>query len=167
MSLNILIAKKNPNVKKSDNQTSDRISPDGGYPSPGKEPETLFARKDLVKYSLIKRGHQGFSVESYDKTEPWHEFSGEQVMNAHTAFAVDTDLQTQKFLTLLELSKAIASHRDLSGLFHDLTCRLRNLFAFRDLAVMLHDDQKNVMRSYIMDGCAEAWLPNDPNEVPI
>ena len=49
-------------------------------------------------------------------------------MNAHTAFGVATELQTQKFLTLLELSKAIASHRDLSGLFHDLTCRLRNLF---------------------------------------
>ena len=58
MSLNILIAKKNSDVEKSDNQTSDRISPDGGYPSLGNEPETLFARNDLVKYSLIKRGHQ-------------------------------------------------------------------------------------------------------------
>jgi len=167
MSLNILVAKKNSDVEKSDNQTADRISPDGGYPSLGKEPETRFARKDVVKYSLIKRGHHGFCVESCDKTGPLPEFSGEQVMNAHTAFAVDTDLQTQKFLTLLELSKAIASHRDLSGLLHDLTCRLRNLFSFRDLAVMLHDDQKNVMRSYIMEGCEEAWLPQDPNEVPI
>ena len=49
------------------------------------------------------------------------------------------DVQTQKYLTLLELSKAIASHRDLSELFHDIACRLRNLFPFRDLAVMLHD----------------------------
>ena len=130
MSLNMLIAKKNSDVEKSDNQTSDRISPDGGYPSLGDEPETLFARKDLVKYSLIKRGHQDFCAESCDKTEPLHEFPGEQVMNAHTAFGVATELQTQKFLTLLELSKAIASHRDLSELFHDLTCRLRNLFAF-------------------------------------
>jgi len=46
------------------------------------------------------------------------------------------DVQTQKYLTLLELSKAIASHRDLSELFHDIACRLRNLFSFRDLAVM-------------------------------
>jgi len=52
MSLNRLIAKKNSDVEKSDNQTSDRISPDGGYPSLGKEPETRFARKDVVKYSL-------------------------------------------------------------------------------------------------------------------
>jgi len=167
MSLNRLIAKKNSDVEKSDNHTSDRISPDDGYRSLGREPETLFARKDLVKYSLIKRGHQGFSVESSDKTEPFHEFSGEQVMNAHTAFGVATDLQTQKFLTLLELSKAIAAHRDLSGLFHDLTCRLRNLFSFRDLAVMLHDDHKNLMRSYIMEGCDGEWLPEDPTEVPI
>ena len=73
MSLNRLIAKKNSDVEKSDNHTSDRISPDDGYRSLGREPETLFARKDLVKYSLIKRGHQGFSVESGDKTEPFHD----------------------------------------------------------------------------------------------
>ena len=76
MSLNILIAKKNSDVEKSDNQTSDRISPDGGYPSLGKEPETRFARNDVVKYSLIKRGHNGFCVESCDKTGPLPEFSG-------------------------------------------------------------------------------------------
>ena len=37
-----------------------------------------------------------------------------------------TGEQTQKYLTLLELSKAIASHRGLSELFHDLFCRLQN-----------------------------------------
>ena len=55
MSLNILVAKKNSDVENGDNQTADRISPDGGYPSLGKEPETRFARKDVVKYSLIMR----------------------------------------------------------------------------------------------------------------
>ena len=78
MSLNILIAKKKSDAEVSDNQTSDRISPDGGYPSLGKEPDTRFARNDVVKYSLIKRGHHGFCVESYDKTGPLPEFSREQ-----------------------------------------------------------------------------------------
>ena len=88
-------------------------------------------------------------------------------MISPTALAVDTDLQTQKYLTLLEISKAIASHRDSSELFHDLTCRLRNLFPFRDLAVMLHEPTRNVMRSYIMEGCDDFWRSGDPSEVPI
>ncbi|HJS23010.1 MAG TPA: sigma 54-interacting transcriptional regulator [Pyrinomonadaceae bacterium] len=78
------------------------------------------------------------------------------------------DVQTQKYLTLLELSKAIASHRDLAELFHDIACRLRNLFPFRDLAVMLHDGEQNVMRGYFYEGCAEAdWATKKPTEVPI
>ena len=78
------------------------------------------------------------------------------------------DVQTQKYLTLLELSKAIASHRDLTELFHDIACRLRNLFPFRDLAVMLHDGQQNVMRSYFYEGCEEAdWATKEPTEVAI
>jgi len=78
------------------------------------------------------------------------------------------DVQTQKYLTLLELSKAIASHRDLSELFHDIACRLRNLFPFRDLAVMLHDGNQDVMRGYYYEGCAEAeWASNKAVEVAI
>jgi formate hydrogenlyase transcriptional activator len=69
---------------------------------------------------------------------------------------------------LLELSKAIASHRDQSELFHDIACRLKNLFEFRDLAVMLHDEQRDIMRSHIFEGCDFAeWLAQQPAEVPI
>jgi formate hydrogenlyase transcriptional activator len=77
------------------------------------------------------------------------------------------DVQTQKYLTLLELSKAIASHRNLSELFHDIACRLRNLFSFRDLAVMLHDAQRDVMRSYFFEGCNEGWATIQSTEVAV
>ena len=78
------------------------------------------------------------------------------------------DVQTQKYLTLLELSKAIASHRDLSELFHDIACRLRHLFSFRDLAVMLHDDDRNVMRSYFFEGCEpDRWNNKERTEVAV
>ena len=78
------------------------------------------------------------------------------------------DVQTQNYLTLLELSKAIASHRDLSELFHDIACRLRNLFSFRDLAVMLHDGEKNVMRSYFFEGCSsDQWINQGKTEVAL
>ena len=80
-------------------------------------------------------------------------------MNSPAVQVMADDQQTQKFLTLLELSKAITSHHDLSELFHELACRLENLFPFRDMAVMLHEDHRNVMRSYIMEGCATArWV---------
>ena len=75
-------------------------------------------------------------------------------------------LKPEQYLTLLELSKAIAAHRDLSRLFHDLACRLQTLFNFRDLGVMLHDDSRNVMRLHLLETCAPTkWKA--PTEVPM
>lgn len=88
-------------------------------------------------------------------------------MKGNAAQLSSVDVQTQKYLTLLELSKAIASHRGLSELFHDIACRLRNLFPFRDLAVMLHDEQRNVMRSYFFEGCNEGWANIQSTEVAV
>jgi formate hydrogenlyase transcriptional activator len=84
----------------------------------------------------------------------------------NTAQVAVADVQTKKYLTLLELSKAIASHRDLSGLFHDLACRLQNLFNFRDLGVLLYDKSQNVMRLHVLETCEPTeWEP--PTEVPM
>ncbi|HSE16455.1 MAG TPA: sigma 54-interacting transcriptional regulator [Pyrinomonadaceae bacterium] len=89
-------------------------------------------------------------------------------MNSPAVQTAVDDQQTQKYLTLLELSKVITSHRDLSELFHELACGLEHLFPFRDLAVMLHDERRNVMRSYIMEGCAVArWVGKESTEVPV
>ena len=89
-------------------------------------------------------------------------------MIGNAAPAVTVDHRTQNYLTLLDLSKAIASHRDQSELFHDIAYRLRNLFEFRDLAVMLHDEQRDVMRSHILEGGdLSEWLTQQPTEVPM
>jgi len=75
-------------------------------------------------------------------------------------------LKPEQYLTLLELSKAIASHRDLTRLFHDLACRLQILFKFRSLAVMFHDTSRNLMRCHFLETCAPTqWQP--PTEVPM
>jgi formate hydrogenlyase transcriptional activator len=75
-------------------------------------------------------------------------------------------LQPEQYLTLLELSKAIASHRDLMRLFHDLACRLQILFKFRSLAVMFHDGSRNIMRCHFLETCAPTkWQA--PKEVPM
>src|SRR5260221_11058628 len=75
-------------------------------------------------------------------------------------------LKPEQYLTLLELSKAIASHRDLTKLFHDLACRLQMLFKFRSLAVMFHDSSRNILQSHFLETCAPTqW--QSPKEVPI
>ena len=75
-------------------------------------------------------------------------------------------LKPEQYLTLLELSKAIASHRDLTRLFHDLACRLQMLFKFRSLAVMFHDSSHNIMRCHFLETCAPTkWQA--PTEIPM
>ena len=87
-------------------------------------------------------------------------------MNRTTAQVAVADEHSRKYLTLLELSKAIASHQDLSGLFHDLACRLQNLVDFSHLGVMLHDARRNVMRFHLLEACEPSeWQA--PSEVPM
>jgi len=87
-------------------------------------------------------------------------------VNTNSPGVGTAEVQTQKYLTLLELSKAIASHRELPALFHDLACRLQNLFHFRNLGVMLHDGNRNVMRLHLVETCEPSeWQPT--SEVPI
>jgi len=75
-------------------------------------------------------------------------------------------LKPEQYVTLLELSKAIASHRDLTKLFHDLACRLQVLFKFRSMAVVFHDPKRDLMRCHFLETCIPTkWQP--PTEVPI
>ena len=76
------------------------------------------------------------------------------------------DLQHQQYLMLLELSKAIASHRNLTDLCHDLAGRLPQLFDFHSLSIMLHDMARNVMRLHIVE-TSEPAMRQLPHEVLI
>jgi formate hydrogenlyase transcriptional activator len=87
-------------------------------------------------------------------------------VNNSPAQAAVVNEDSKKYLTLLELSKAIAAHRDLSGLFHDLACRLQNLVDFSHLGVLLHDPKRNLLRLHLIETCEPAeWQPI--SEVPI
>ena len=87
-------------------------------------------------------------------------------MSTTSAQITGKGLKAEQYLTLLELSKAIASHRDLTRLFHDLACRLQMLFKFRSLAVMFHDRSRDVMRCHFLETCAPTkW--QSPTEVPM
>ena len=75
-------------------------------------------------------------------------------------------LRQEQYLTLLGLQKAISSHRCVPDLFRDLACRLQDLFKFRDIGVMLHDQTNNVMRLYVLEAC-EGPRREPVTEVPI
>ncbi|MBZ5642753.1 MAG: sigma 54-interacting transcriptional regulator [Acidobacteriia bacterium] len=52
---------------------------------------------------------------------------------------------------LLEVAEAIAQHRDLGELFHELADRLHRVVEFDYLTVTLHDAARNVMRLHILE----------------
>src|SRR5579862_1425891 len=52
---------------------------------------------------------------------------------------------------LLEVAEAIAQHRDLRELFHDLAARLHGVVEFDFLNLILHDAARNVMRLHILE----------------
>jgi formate hydrogenlyase transcriptional activator len=73
------------------------------------------------------------------------------------------DVQQRQYLTLHELSKAIASHRNLSDLFRDLATHLHHIFDFQSISVMLHDESQNVMRLHILEASEPAFRQPPPD----
>jgi formate hydrogenlyase transcriptional activator len=57
----------------------------------------------------------------------------------------------QQYETLLAVSEAIVSHRDLATLFHDLAGRLHLVVRFDYLACVLHDATSNTMRRHVLE----------------
>jgi formate hydrogenlyase transcriptional activator len=58
---------------------------------------------------------------------------------------------SQQYRTLLAVSEAIVSHRDLGTLFHELAGRLHLVVRFDYLACSLHDAASNSMRLHILE----------------
>ena len=57
----------------------------------------------------------------------------------------------QQYGTLLAVSEAIVSHRDLATLFHDLAGRLHLIVRFDYLACVLHDATSNMMCLHVLE----------------
>ena len=62
------------------------------------------------------------------------------------------DSLVRLYTTLLEVSEAIASHRDLAALMHDLAPRLHGLVEFDGLALILHGAAPKTMCLYLIEG---------------
>nr|MBA3753184.1 Fis family transcriptional regulator [Nitrospira sp.] len=60
------------------------------------------------------------------------------------------ELEIVRHRALLEVSKAIAAHRDLHDLFHDLAQRLPQVVEVNFVALSLHDPERNRMRLHTL-----------------
>jgi formate hydrogenlyase transcriptional activator len=68
------------------------------------------------------------------------------------------DPTVEQYLTLLDVAKAIASHRHLSDLFQDLTARLHQVLDFHFLGVVLYDAAQHVMRLHNLEASGRSTL---------
>src|ERR1051325_12195026 len=90
--------------------------------------------KFLTRRRLSQRRRRQSIAASLTAQVGMHSFRSEGDQNLTTQPANATCLQPQQYQTLLELSKAIVSHRNLTDLFHDLAGQLPRLFDFHNLA---------------------------------
>src|SRR5579864_1860103 len=61
-----------------------------------------------------------------------------------------------RYLTLIKVSRLIAECRCLDDLLHDLAEHLHELFSFQFFALVLYDEQRNVMRMHSL----ESFVPS-------
>src|SRR5207244_11452520 len=69
---------------------------------------------------------------------------------------VRTDSALGRYRALLEVSEALAAHRDLPALFHELAQRLPGIVRFGFLSLVLHEPARNVMRLHILESRASS-----------
>jgi formate hydrogenlyase transcriptional activator len=67
------------------------------------------------------------------------------------ADTISTARSLDSYQVLLEVAEAIAAHRDLEALFHELAKCLHRVVKFEYLNLILHDPARNVMRLHILE----------------
>ena len=75
----------------------------------------------------------------------------------------------EPYRALLAVSEAIASHRDLPALFHELAGRLHHVVRFDYLALVLHEAATNTMRLHVLESSEPTVQPTivlPPEEDP-
>jgi formate hydrogenlyase transcriptional activator len=88
-------------------------------------------------------------------------------MTNHSSGIAELPVRTSDQLRLLiQVSEAIATHRDLTSLFRDLARRLPRIVPFELIALFLHDADKDVMRVHMLGGADGDRIPPGL-EVPV
>lgn len=79
---------------------------------------------------------------------------------------LEAEQLSAKYQGLLAVSESIASHRDISELFHDLSQRLGHIVHFDYLSIRLHDPARNVMSRYVLGPSTNPGAEID-HELPV
>jgi len=77
----------------------------------------------------------------------------------HTGVDRTLPVDSRKYQTLLEVSKSIASHRDLKALLQDLPKRLPSVVPFEYIGLILHNSERNMMQAYYVGTSDSESLP--------
>jgi formate hydrogenlyase transcriptional activator len=85
-------------------------------------------------------------------------------MNRHSVSPCET--LTEQYQALLEVSEAIAVHRDLSELFRDLAKRLHRVVLFDHMRLLLYDPERHTMRLHVLETPQASELP-PCSELPV
>jgi formate hydrogenlyase transcriptional activator len=81
--------------------------------------------------------------------------------------APDVPQDAPPYQALLDVSDSITGHADLAELFHDLARRLRRVVPFDFISVLLHDDQKDVMRLHVLESERPQQVHTGPDTTPL
>ena len=71
---------------------------------------------------------------------------------------LEADLLHSQYQALLEVSEAIALHRDLDRLFHDLAPRLHRVVQFDFANLILYEPTRKVMKSHVLETPDPAYV---------
>jgi formate hydrogenlyase transcriptional activator len=81
-------------------------------------------------------------------------------------FDGQTEATGDPYRALLAVSEAIASHRDLPALFHELAGRLQQVVRFDYLALLLHEAASNTLRLHVLESSGPT-MPSGPLILPV
>jgi formate hydrogenlyase transcriptional activator len=78
----------------------------------------------------------------------------------------EVEALARKYLALMEVSRAIASHRDLAELFDSMADSLHQLLGFHYLSIGIYDEQHDSMRIHVLQSSLENAGPKS-FELPV
>jgi formate hydrogenlyase transcriptional activator len=86
---------------------------------------------------------------------------GFETLLRHITMTKEVEALARKYLALMEVSRVIASHRDLSELFNHMAESLHQLLGFHYLSVAVRDDAHDCMRIHVLQSSVDGALPQN------
>jgi formate hydrogenlyase transcriptional activator len=83
----------------------------------------------------------------------------------HTHLGEQTTAAGDRYRTLLAISEAIVSHRDLPALFHELAGRLQQVVRFDYLGLLLYDSESSTLRLHVLESAGP--VPSASMNLPL